>query len=67
MNCQTIEMEAGAAVVSTDGQHGQVSGTDCERGTFRVRWSAGSGSTHFQGDGSALAARLPGVDMEEAR
>lgn len=67
MNCQTIEIEAAAAVVSTDGQHGQVVSTDPQRETFRVRWADGSASTHFQGDGVALAARLPGVDMEEWR
>jgi hypothetical protein len=66
VNCQTVEIEEWAHVVRTDGLHGQVVSTDRERGTFRVGWENQTASTHFRG-GAALASRLLGVDMEEAR
>ena len=61
-----IGMEAGAEVVRTDGLHGRVASVDRKNETFRVQWEDRTASSHFR-DGTAMAARLPGVDMEEAR
>ena len=62
----TIGIEACAHVVRIDGLHGQVTAVNSERRTFRVQWSDQTASSHFS-DGTAMSARLPAVDMEDAR
>jgi preprotein translocase subunit YajC len=63
---EIIGMETGAEVVRTDGLHGQVVSVDRHYKTFRVQWCDHTASSHFN-NGAAMAARLLGVDMEEAR
>jgi preprotein translocase subunit YajC len=66
MNRQTIEMEPGTEIVSTDGMHGQIVG--CERGTFRVQWNDGERSTQWGDNGEAMVSvSKRNVDMEDAR